>query len=71
MDLARALVERDILGPAEAAIDRDFRDQPTLAADLREATGSVHDALGMYAKAAELFAGESRAPKPPAASAAP
>ena len=56
-DLARALVERDILGRAEEAIERDFRDQPTLAADLREATGGVHDALGMYAKAAELFAG--------------
>jgi len=56
-DLARALVERDILGRAEDAIDRDFRDQPALAADLREATGSVHEALGMYAKAAALFTG--------------
>lgn len=55
-DLARALVERDILGRAETAIDRDFHDQPALASDLREAAGSVHDALGMYAKASELFA---------------
>ena len=56
-DLARALVERDILGPAEEAIERDFRDQPALAADLREATGGVHEALGMYAKAAEILGG--------------
>ena len=43
--------------PAEEAIERDFRDQPALAADLREATGGVHEALGMYAKAAEILGG--------------
>ena len=52
-DLARSLIERDVLDRAEAAIARDFADQPALAADLREATGRVHGALGLYEKAAE------------------
>jgi Serine/threonine protein kinase len=55
-DIARTLVERDLLGRAEAAIEREFADQPALAADLREATGRVHDALGMYERAVATIA---------------
>ncbi|WP_298580129.1 serine/threonine-protein kinase [uncultured Luteimonas sp.] len=50
-DLARSLMETSVLARAEQAIDRDFADQPGLAADLREASGRVHEALGLYAGA--------------------
>jgi len=50
-DLARSLMETSVLVRAEQAIERDFADQPGLAADLREASGRVHDALGLYASA--------------------
>src|SRR5690606_36682811 len=50
-DLARSLMEPSVLARAEQAIDRDFADQPGLAADLREASGRVHEALGLYAGA--------------------
>lgn len=56
-DLARELIEREMLDRAERAIARDFADQPALAADLREASGRVHAALGLYDKAAESQAG--------------
>ncbi|WP_165967390.1 serine/threonine-protein kinase [Luteimonas aestuarii] len=52
-DIARMLIEREMLDRAELAIARDFDDQPALAADLREASGRVHAALGLYEKAAE------------------
>ncbi len=55
-DLARGIVERDVLDRAEEAVARDFADQPALAADLREAIGRVHAALGIHAKAAEVQA---------------
>ena len=50
-DLARSLMETSVLARAEQAIERDFADQPALAADLREASGRVHEALGLYAGA--------------------
>ncbi|MGJ4730044.1 protein kinase domain-containing protein [Luteimonas sp. SDU101] len=50
-DLARSLMETGVLVRAEQAIERDFADQPALAADLREASGRVHEALGSYAEA--------------------
>lgn len=50
-DLARSLVDRNILASAQTAIDRDFADQPTLAADLRESVAEVHEALGLAAAA--------------------
>ena len=55
-DLARGLVNRDILAGALAAIDRDFADQPALAADLRRAVGKVQLALGLPGEAAGQFA---------------
>jgi eukaryotic-like serine/threonine-protein kinase len=51
-DLARSLIEDNLLARAEEAIVREFADQPALAADLREASGRVHDAIGMYEQAA-------------------
>jgi eukaryotic-like serine/threonine-protein kinase len=55
-DLARALIEDNLLVRAEEAIATEFADQPALAADLREASGRVHDALGMYEQAAATHA---------------
>lgn len=55
-DLARVLIGDNVLARAEEAIDRDFAGQPALAADLRESVGRVHDALGMYDRAAGNFA---------------
>lgn len=55
-DLARALIGDNVLARAQEAIDRDFAGQPDLAADLRESVGRVHDALGMYDRAAGNYA---------------
>lgn len=55
-DLARRLVSRDILVRAESAIDRDFADQPAVAADLHRAIGKAQLALGLPAEAERLFA---------------
>jgi tetratricopeptide (TPR) repeat protein len=55
-DLARSLMEASVLARAEDAIARDFADQPGLAADLREASGRVHEALGLYAGAERTLA---------------
>lgn len=54
-DVARGLVERNILVEAEQAIVRDFSDQPTLANDLRESVARVRGALGLYPEAAAGF----------------
>lgn len=54
-DLARGLIERNILAGAEQAIARDFAGEPALAADLRESVARVRNALGLYAEAAEGF----------------
>ncbi|RZA36066.1 MAG: serine/threonine protein kinase [Lysobacteraceae bacterium] len=55
-DIARGLVEDNILLGAEAAISRDFAEQPALANDLRESVARVRVALGLYAQAAAGFA---------------
>ena len=55
-DVARGLVDRDILANAERAIDRDFAREPALAADLRESVARVRVALGLPAAAARGFA---------------
>ncbi|MEO8366118.1 MAG: serine/threonine-protein kinase, partial [Pseudoxanthomonas sp.] len=54
-DLARGLIERNILAGAELAIARDFAGEPALAADLRESVARVRSALGLYPEAAEGF----------------
>ncbi|MGH8028169.1 MAG: protein kinase domain-containing protein, partial [Pseudoxanthomonas sp.] len=55
-DVARGLIERNILVGAEQAIARDFADQPALATDLRESVARVRNALGLYPQAAQGFA---------------
>src|SRR5690606_37460212 len=55
-EAARSLMEASVLARAEEAIARDFADQPELAADLREASGRVHEALGLYASAERTLA---------------
>lgn len=54
-DLARGMIDRDLLANAEAAIDRDFAGQPALAANLRESVARVYAALGMSPQAAREF----------------
>ncbi|GGD40022.1 serine/threonine-protein kinase [Pseudoxanthomonas indica] len=55
-DVARRMIDRNLLVHADAAITRDFADQPALAADLRESIARVHSALGMPNEAAAGFA---------------
>jgi eukaryotic-like serine/threonine-protein kinase len=55
-DVARGLIENNILVGAEQAIARDFVDQPALATDLRESVARVRGALGLYPQAAQGFA---------------
>jgi non-specific serine/threonine protein kinase/serine/threonine-protein kinase len=54
-DVARGLIEENILVGAEQAIARDFAAEPALAANLRESVARVRDALGLYAQAASGF----------------
>jgi len=54
-DLARGMIDRDLLANAEAAIERDFAAQPALAASLRESVARVYAALGMSPQAAREF----------------
>ncbi|MBD9477813.1 serine/threonine-protein kinase [Pseudoxanthomonas sp. PXM02] len=54
-DLARDLVDQQLLANAEDAIARDFADQPEVAASLRESVGHVYSAIGRYDKAAAHF----------------
>src|SRR5690606_2505897 len=51
-DVARGLLDRNLLGEADAAIGRDFAGQPLPAADLVESLGDVRAALGLHAQAA-------------------
>jgi non-specific serine/threonine protein kinase/serine/threonine-protein kinase len=55
-DVARRMIDRDLLVHADAAVSRDFSEQPALAADLRESIARVHSALGMPTEAAAGFA---------------
>jgi eukaryotic-like serine/threonine-protein kinase len=54
-DLARELIDRHLLASAEAAIGRDFADEPALASQLRESVARVQSALGVNDKAGENF----------------
>ncbi|GAA5010326.1 serine/threonine protein kinase [Pseudoluteimonas lycopersici] len=55
-DIARGLIDHDILANAERAIGRDFDAEPALAADLRESVARVRIALGLPQAAAAGFA---------------
>ncbi len=54
-DIARSLIDRNILSGAERAITRDFSDEPALAADLRHSVAKVRNALGLYQEAADGY----------------
>ncbi len=51
-DVARGLVDQQLLSGAVEAIERDFADQPGVAADLRESVARVYAAIGLYDRAA-------------------
>ncbi len=53
-DTARELIDRTILRPAVAAIDKQFADQPAVDAALRQALADRYRELGLYAAASPL-----------------
>ncbi|MDH5834118.1 serine/threonine-protein kinase [Luteimonas kalidii] len=55
-DIARQLLDANVLASAEHALERDFAGEPGLAADLRASVARVRLALGLYPGAAEGFA---------------
>lgn len=55
-DLARDLIDKNLLASAERTIQSDFSNDPTLAADLRESVSRVYQKLGMPAASAKGFA---------------
>ncbi len=55
-DAATALIDRTILAPAVAEIDRKFGKQPLVDASLRQALADSYAAMGLFDKAAELDA---------------
>ena len=54
IDLARSVLDSQLLARAEAVIERDFSGRPLLAAQLRETLAEVHDGLGNRERAAAL-----------------
>src|SRR3546814_20396586 len=54
-DIARDLIDHNILAGAEQAIARDFAAEPGLAADLRESVAKVRQALGLPEAAADGY----------------
>lgn len=55
-DIARGTLDSQLLERALTTIDRDFRAQPVLAADLRESVADVQSALGLYKRASGVYA---------------
>jgi eukaryotic-like serine/threonine-protein kinase len=53
-DAARDLIDRTILKPAVEAIDGQFKDQPVVQAQLRQALADLYEDLGLYAAAMPL-----------------
>jgi serine/threonine protein kinase len=53
-DAARDLIDRTILQPAAAAIDKQFQDQPLVAAQLRQTLATRYKELGLYDAALPL-----------------
>lgn len=50
-DIARRLLDQQVLTRAVDAVDRDFATQPTVAAGLYDSIGDVRVAIGMYPEA--------------------
>ena len=61
-DAARALINRTILQPAVSAIDKQFKDQPVVAAALRQALSTLYLQLGLYDAALPLQEERTRDP---------
>lgn len=55
VDLSRGLLDANLLQAADAAIARDFGNEPALAATLAESVANVRRALGLYTRAAQDF----------------
>ncbi|MFO0856202.1 MAG: serine/threonine-protein kinase [Phycisphaerales bacterium] len=53
-DAARNLIDRTVLKPAISSIDSQFKDQPLVAAGLRQSLASVYRELGLLDAAAPL-----------------
>jgi len=47
-DTAAAMIDRTILKPAVAAIDKQFKDQPLVDAQLRQALADLYRTIGLY-----------------------
>ncbi len=56
IDVCRGLIDRTVLSPAIAVIDREFKDRPALNAKLRDAVANQFYQVGLYERAAELEA---------------
>jgi len=54
-DIARSLIDHNLLAGAERAIASDFGNEPLLANDLRESVARVRDALGLPGAAADGY----------------
>lgn len=61
IDLARSVLDSQLLARAEAVVEADFADRPLLAAQLRDALAEVHAGLGAPARAAALYAAVAEA----------
>ncbi len=53
-DAASGLIDRTILAPAVAAIDKKFKNQPVVDATMRQTVAAVYVHLGLYAQAFPL-----------------
>lgn len=53
-DLAAAMIDRTILKPAVAAIDRQFKEQPVVDAQLRQVLANLYFTIGLYESAMPL-----------------
>jgi serine/threonine protein kinase len=51
---AAAMIDRTILRPAVETIDREFKDQPTVDAQLRQSLADLYQSIGLHAAAMPL-----------------
>ena len=54
-DLARSVLDEQILARSMATIDREFAEQPLLAAQLRESVAYLYNELGLAERSLELY----------------
>jgi tetratricopeptide (TPR) repeat protein len=53
-DAAAAMIDRTILSPAVETIDREFKDQPLVDAQLRQSLADLYQSIGLHAAAMPL-----------------